>query len=216
MKGTRLILTAITALVAVLGLPSAAHADPEPAPVIALSCTSVSEQINCSVAITGAGPTPSIEWMGGPSPSSFQNKTTFSFRCSVGLINLPYTVSVKVERIRNQTPKAISSQDVTCDGVAFLRRIFPILCQASATVGRPNGLYFICDILWSNDGSPATVRWVSPRANRQPVVSTTDRWSTATFDCNNPGGPDLTYTAYVTVTDATGTMQTPATIPCGW
>jgi hypothetical protein len=41
-------------------------------------------------------------------------------------------------------------------------------------------------------------------------------WSIATFDCNDPGGGGLTFSSFVSVTDAAGTMTTGYTIPCGW
>ncbi|HEX6682297.1 MAG TPA: hypothetical protein VF062_05855, partial [Candidatus Limnocylindrales bacterium] len=93
-----------------------------------------------------------------------------------------------------------------------------IFCQPALSFGLPNGEYFVCAVQWRNDGSPTTAQWVNPQAQRQPVVTTNsaERWSRATFNCNDPGGGGFTFSSHVVVTGATGTMTTPYTIPCGW
>jgi hypothetical protein len=210
MPGKRLIVVALTLLVAVLGLSSAAHAT---TPSVSLDCSSVNKQINCTANITGSGELEIIWEKGGATPELSRNRTTHSFRCFAGFFNLPYAVKVRVKG----HGEATAFTSVRCDDVPFIRLLSAISCQPSLTAlaGVRGGNYIICDILWSND-SPATVQWVSQ--NRQPVVTTNsdERWSRASFDCNNPGGPDLTFFASVRVTDAAGSMSTPATIPCGW
>ncbi|MBB5077790.1 hypothetical protein [Nonomuraea endophytica] len=102
----------------------------------------------------------------------------------------------------------------------------PITCPSrtasitSFTCGpQPRGVnYVLCEAVWAGGVDPVTAEWFSPRARRQPVVNTdaAARRTTAAFDCNNPGGPELTFTTLVTVTDALGSRASVSTIPCGW
>lgn len=84
----------------------------------------------------------------------------------------------------------------------------------------PRGTGYVqCTATWDGGVDPSSARWLSPRARRQPVVTTDpiSRITTAAFDCNNPGGPELTFTTQVVVTDSLGTFASSAmTIPCGW
>lgn len=84
----------------------------------------------------------------------------------------------------------------------------------------PRGLnYIICEAIWTGGVDPASARWFTPRAPRQPVVNTDpiNHVTTASFDCNNPGGTEFTYTTSVQITDRAGaTASSGLTIPCGW
>jgi hypothetical protein len=223
MRGRGLILGVVTTLVAVLGFSSAAHADPE-RPTVSFDCTSQNQVINCRAMITSdpAGGPVEIVWRVG-SMVQASSTNTVSFRCTKSPIfsfDAAVTISIS-QRFSGQTLTNFAFREVVCDDPISMtpRRLFPIFCQLARTGGLPGGLYFICDILWKSTDSQATVQWVSPGAQRQPVVSTdsTYRRSQAVFDCNvYSGGPDFTFTAFVRVTDASGTMTTPATIPCGW
>jgi hypothetical protein len=179
-----------------------------------LTCSSANQRINCTANITSEEPVTIVWERGGVFPGSSNNTTTRSFRCFAGFFGGVYTVRVKVLA---KSGSATASINLQCNDTPNVRRLSAIFCQPSLTAlaGLRGGNYIICDILWSSD-SPATVQWASQ--NRQPVVTTNsdEGWSQASFDCNNPGGPDLTFFASVTVTDAAGSMSTPATIPCGW
>jgi hypothetical protein len=211
MRVRSLVVGAVTALVAVLGLPSAAHATPL---ITKFECSSASRMITCDVEFVASGKV-TIEWEGGPNADLAVDQTRRMFPCGPRLFGLEYVVQVRV--IQLGVGIATNSKPVVCNGNAS-PRASNIFCQPMPSVGLPNGTYFRCDVVWGGDGSAATVRWVNPRANRQPVVrvNSPEGWTTATFDCNNPGGPDLTFGSHVTIADAMGTMTTPATIPCGW
>jgi hypothetical protein len=209
----RFIVGAATVLVAVLGPSSAAHADNTPPEITSLECESASNTITCTVQFVG-GPS-TIEWFGGPKAARDLNKGRRTFRCGPRLFGLNYKVEVRVT-----TPGVGFDTEVKrlpCNGQAS-PRTSAIFCEPTPTVGLPNGTYFVCDVVWGGDGSAATAQWVNPQAKRRPAVTVNsdEGWTTATFDCNNPGGPDLTFGSYVSITDAAGTMTTPATIPCGW
>ncbi|WP_171064757.1 hypothetical protein, partial [Actinomadura soli] len=84
----------------------------------------------------------------------------------------------------------------------------------------PQGFNYInCEAFWTGGVDPASAQWYTPRAPRQPVVTTDpiNHVTTASFDCNNPGETELTYTTSVQITDRAGaTASSGLTIPCGW
>jgi hypothetical protein len=212
MRGRRLILGAVAVLAAVLGPAPAAQAAP---PVIDLKCTSLNNRINCEVKVTSDIPY-TLEWFGGPLAYLARDKETYNFRCFTGIFNFERNVTVQVKQQFVPTPfsKTVRLRCVD-DPVRISSTIF---CQAELSFGLPGGNYFACDTLWPSDGTVATVRWHSPQAQQQPVVTVNqdEGWTTATFNCNAPGEADPSFFAYVAITTSSGTVTTPATIPCGW
>lgn len=228
MRGRRLILSAVTVLVAVLGLAPAAHATDTPPATLA--CTSEFNRINCRVLTIPDCPGGEsdeiaciigIDW-GGYNLALFDfKKRMVSFPCFTGLFGRFSKISVTVTQKFDPTPTRRTHDPIDCVGGPAQRQASNIVCRPTPTAAAqlPGGNYIACGMIWSNDGSPMTIRWpVSGPGSRQPVVTTNseDGWTQATFNCNNPGGPDLTFFAYVIATDAAGSMVTPVTIPCGW
>lgn len=224
MRSRNFVLGCFTALVALLGLVSPAHA----VRVADLKCTSASNMVTCSMAVADVdtsggregGPV-TINWTsGGAYPEGSKNKTIHSFRCAPRIFD-GIGILVRVTVQQGIGPSAFDDDFVfvTCVG-SFFRGLFSLICEPTPTALAlvPNGNYIVCHTAWSPDGSEASVRWVSQQAQRAPAVTTNsaEGWTRATFNCNNPGGPDLTFNSFAEVTDASGTMRSNATIPCGW
>jgi len=231
MKARKLLFGVVTLLVAMLGLASPAHA----LFINELRCDSADNVIKCSVFYSSVDVDPkslgfgqvTVSWTGGPNPPTLKvaprdgvNQQNYSFRCVPALFfGTPIGVSVILEQgERGLFSLDTRGKDVQCVG-SFFRGLFALVCEPTPTALAllPNGNYIVCHTAWAPDGSAAAVRWVAP-SQRAPVVSTNsaEGWTRAVFNCNNPGGPDQTFSSFVEVTDASGTMRSSATIPCGW
>jgi hypothetical protein len=219
LRGRVLILSIMTMLVTVLGFSSAVHAE---ALTVDLDCRSLSLRIFCDLKVEGnpTGERPKIYWLeGGPDPSWYQDDPNLSFRCNTGFLGLfrEYKVKVRATFVNQGITKEVE-KTVNCSEWDGSYDVASIECKPARTYGLPGGNYNICDTLWKKDGTcPSFLLWpVSGSRARQPVVTTncTEGWSRSHWNCNDPGGPGLSFYTYFVVTDARGTHRTPAVTPC--
>ncbi|GII03707.1 hypothetical protein [Planobispora takensis] len=176
-------------------------------------CTFAAGQLNtgevtCRVATNiGDRTVTSIDWtVNGANVAQFKNFPQITVGCSSGQVLIGHTLTF------SNGETGAGTRVTTCQN-----RTASITSFTCGPLPRGTG-YILCEAVWTGGVDPVTADWSSPRARRQPVVTTDPiaRRTTAAFDCNNPGGPDLTFTTLVTVTDAVGSRASVSTIPCGW
>ncbi|MEV4898929.1 hypothetical protein AB0K48_57360 [Nonomuraea sp. NPDC055795] len=187
---------------------SAAHANTSD-PVCRPALTNTPDVI-CTIPVEFDNrPIELIEWTKDDDPlPQFDNIRQILVSCSPGE---QFVIGLTVEFADDIIP-GVGDTPVTCP--ARTAAITSFTCGP-----QPLGVnYVLCEAVWAGGVDPVTAEWFSPRARRQPVVNTdaAARRTTAAFDCNNPGGPELTFTTLVTVTDAIGSRASVSTIPCGW